>query len=68
MAPLAVKVAVAPAHMVALFTLIVGNVFTLIVVVAVFAQLFASVPVTLYVAVKVGDGLMLAVVALLFQV
>ena len=47
MAPLAVRVAVPPAQIVAVFTLIVGKLFTLIVVVAVFLQLLASAPVTL---------------------
>ena len=46
-APLAVRVAVPPAQMVAVFTLMVGKAFTLILVVAVFSQLLASVPVTL---------------------
>ena len=46
LAPLAVKVAVLPAHIVAEFTLVIGNGFTVTVDVVAFLQLFALVPVT----------------------
>jgi hypothetical protein len=53
---------------VGVFIVITGKAFTVIVVVAVFVQLFASVPLTVYALVTTGESLMEVPVAEVFQV
>jgi hypothetical protein len=52
--PLAVSVVESPAQIEALFTIMVGRLFTVTVDVAVLLQLFASFPVTVYTMVLLG--------------
>ena len=68
LAPLAVSVVVTPAQIVAVLTLMIGKEFTITVTVAMFLQLFTSVPVTVYGVVVAGVVVIVAIVANVFHV